>query len=82
MFMSIEKKRIPFVYCDYNRGVFHIAPHGRYIMECPLVKDQAKQPTECKAARCAWWDGIAEQCSIVTIAIELRNMRYGNDGIR
>ena len=29
----------------------------------------------CDGKMCGWWDGVGEQCSMITIAIELRNIR-------
>ena len=49
-------------------------------MLCPLLmaskaKHEFTDSDECKGPECEWWDCVGEQCSIVTIAMELRNIR-------
>ena len=52
-------------------------------MLCPLLmaskaKREFTDQDACKGPECGFWDGVGEQCSILTIAIELRNLRrYG-----
>ena len=54
-------------------------------MLCPLLmaskaKREFTDQDQCKGNECAWWDGVEDQCSVVTIARETRNIRrYGTE---
>jgi len=43
-----------------------------------LKDDLGERTTGCDGSECGWWDSAGKQCSMVTIAIELRIIRqYG-----
>ena len=38
-------------------------------------REKEEKLFQCDGRRCGWWDGVADQCSMITIAMELRQSR-------
>lgn len=60
--------------CPLAKGMLAMA--GAANIDADILAKQA----QCNGSECGLWDLVGQQCSIVSIAIELRNIRkYGTE---